>query len=166
MKQIKILGIIGDNNQSASKKFRVEIPLKALEGKIVKVSEEDCTISCDFIDTFDPPLTVLENYDIIWNNMGTFIKPAAIGYLQAKGIKFVQDVDDHYLLNRNHIQYKYAEGYKAIPVLSACADITICATDRLAYHMQKFSNLLCVNYNDLPVGEGQFVVKEKIKESE
>jgi hypothetical protein len=164
MEKIKILGIIGDNNQSASKKFRVEIPLKALEGKIVNVGGEDKVISCDFINTFDPPLDVLENYNIIWNNMGVFTKLGAIGYLQAKGIKFVQDVDDFYLINRGHIMYKnYAEGYKAIPVISATADITICATDRLAYHMQKFSNLLCVNYNDLPVGEEQFIIKEKIK---
>lgn len=164
MEKIKILGIIGDNNQSASKKFRVEIPLKALEGKIINVGGEDKVISCDFINTFDPPLDVLENYNIIWNNMGIFTKLAAIGYLQAKGIKFVQDVDDFYLINREHIMYKnYAEGYKAIPVISATADITICATDRLAYHMQKFSNLLCVNYNDLPLGEEQFIVKDKIK---
>lgn len=164
MKQIKILGIIGDKNQSAAKKFRIEIPLKALEGKIVSVEGEDRVISCNFIDTFDPPLDVLENYDIIWNNMGVFTKPAAIGYLQAKGIKFVQDVDDFYLIGKKHIMYKaFASGFKAIPVLSACADITICATDKLAYHMQKFSNLLATNYNDLPVGEGQFTVKDKIK---
>jgi len=164
MEKIKILGIIGDKNQSASKKFRVEIPLKALEDKIVKIGEEDFTISTDFINSFEPPLEVLENYNIIWSNMGSLIKPAAIGYLQAKGIRFVQDVDDYFLIQKNHIQYKkYAEGYKAIPVLSACADITICATDRLAYHMQKFSNLLCVNYNDLPIGEGQFTLKDKIK---
>ena len=164
MKKIKILGIIGDKNQSASKKFRVEIPLKALEDKIVKVGEEDFTISTDFINSFEPPLEVLENYNIIWSNMGSLIKPAAIGYLQAKGIRFVQDVDDYFLIQKNHIQYKdYSEGYKVIPVLSACADITVCATDRLAYHMQKFSNLLCVNYNDLPIGEGQFTLKDKIK---
>ena len=29
--------------------------------------------------------------------------------------------------------------------------------------MQKFSNLLCVNDNDLPIGEGQFTLKDKIK---
>ena len=104
MEKIKILGIIGDKNQSASKKFRVEIPLKALEDKIVKIGEEDFTISTDFIDSFEPPLEVLENYNIIWSNMGSLIKPAAIGYLQAKGIKFVQDVDDYFLIQKNHIQ--------------------------------------------------------------
>jgi glycosyltransferase involved in cell wall biosynthesis len=167
MNKIKILAIMGDNNLSASKYHRLYLPLTALEGKVIKVGEEDKEINVDFIDTFNPPLEILEKYNIIWNNFSCNIPNTIIGLLQSKGIIFIEDVDDYWELPKKSIMVPIVgRSYDNVPILSSLSDVTICATGTLGVSVIPYSNNISISNNDLPIGEGQFTVRDNIKEGE
>lgn len=164
MNKIKILAIIGDNNSSGSKYHRLILPLEELNGKIIKVGEEDKQVEIDFIDSFNPPMEILEKYNIIWNNFSCNIPFKVIGELQSKGVLLFEDIDDFWELPKKTIMKHIPNRrYDNVPILSGIADVSICATNRLATHLIPYSSNLAVSYNDLPVGKDQFIVRNNVK---
>jgi hypothetical protein len=164
MNKIKILAIIGDNRTSAGKYHRLTLPLEELNNKIIRVEEEDKQIEIDFIDSFNPPIEILEKYNIIWNHFSCNIPFKVIGELQSKGVLFFEDIDDFWELPKKTIMKHIPNRrYDNVPILSGIADVSICATNRLATHLIPYSSNLAVSYNDLPIGRDQFMVRDNVK---
>lgn len=163
-KTVKILAIMGDNSSSGSKYHRLYLPLKKLNGMEVDIEGEKKTIEVDFVDNFNPPMEILEKYDIIWNNFACNIPNSTIGLLQSKGKKFVEDIDDYWELPKKNVMVPIVgRVYENVPVLSAIADVTVCSNENLAHSLIQFSNNLSISYNDLPIEEDQFIVRDNIK---
>jgi hypothetical protein len=80
---------------------------------------------------------------------------------QQHNVKVIQDIDDFWMLPKKHIQKKV--DYSKVPLFSSIADGLVVATNRLALNLSKINDNICINYNDLPVGEGQFQIVDRPK---
>jgi hypothetical protein len=161
MKEYHLLAVL-EEKLGGSRYHRVKLPLTSIDNKVIKIGEEECTVKVTFKDS-----TLLSEEDFKENDMIYFNWSIQNGVnwistmAQQHNVKVIQDVDDFWMLPKKHIQKKV--DYSKVPLFSSIADGLVVATNRLALNLSKINDNICINYNDLPVGEGQFQIVDRPK---
>ena len=161
MKEYHLLAVL-EEKLGGSRYHRVKLPLTSIDNTVVKIGEEECTVKVTFKDS-----TMLEEEDFKNNDMVYFNWSLQNGVnwvstmAQQHNVKVIQDIDDFWILPKKHIQHKV--DYSRVPLFAAIADGLVVATNRLALNLSKINENICINYNELPVGEGQFQIVDRPK---
>lgn len=163
MKEYKITSLL---DESGSKYHRCFLSLKDIDGKIIKVGDEDKVVKVDFITQKTDELTITEeiakNSDLIWINWVVTTPDIHISQLKSKyGFKLVVDVDDVYD-DKSHVYFN--EDWEVTVVRTLLlADYVTTTNNYLAGKIHKHNPNIAIIPNILPYGWGQFVGKPEEK---
>lgn len=165
MENIKILGLL-NKIMGGSEYHRVKLPLDGLNGKIIKVNNEDKIIEINYLNDNELNEDHFKDNDIIYIHWSVKNPIAWLTEMSDKyNTKIVHSVDDYWLLPSKHIQKK-TSNYSHIPIISSISDLLIVSTNRLAKHLVNINDTITISYNDLPVGTSQFIPVELTKKED
>lgn len=146
---MKILAL--QTNKSGGQYHRLILPLSYLKA--------------DFTTRLDESL--IKNYDSLWIHYKCDIHPTLLSMWRLKyGIQIVLDLDDTWLIDRDHPSYSTvkmaAELSKQFAII---ADWVVCATPEIEKMVKPFNENTIIIPNRIPYGEGQFHVFDESLES-
>jgi len=163
MKEFKVLGILDD---SGSKYHRVFLTLRDLDGKIIKIGEEDRVIRVIYktCETNKQIITEedVNGIDVLWTNWGITTSDVQISQLKSKyGFKTILDVDDVWD-DKTHPYF--VEGWEHFVVRgSILADYVTTTNNYLAAKLFKYNKNIAIIPNILPKDWNQFTGKPEEK---
>lgn len=162
MKKIKILGLL-NKVMGGSEYHRVKLPLDGLNGKTIKINNEDKIIEVNYLNNNELTEDHFKENDMIYIHWSVKNPVAWLTEMADKhNTKIVHSVDDYWVLPGKHIQKKTSV-YSHIPIISSISDLLVVSTNRLANHLVNINDTITVNYNDLPIGTSQFIPTELTK---
>lgn len=143
---MKILAIRKEN--SGSNHHRIYLPLSHFK--------EHSVTFCNDVFEYN-----VEDFDLIYNHWIPEFSIEQIREWKAKGIKYIQDVDDWIVLPPKHPFYNKVD-YTALIDYVCIADCVVVSTTPLYDYFKNWNNNIHINYNALPYNFHANIVKDKI----
>lgn len=156
---------------------RVTLPLSYLHNQELEINGEKYIIKCTIKKTsFEEKFFTeddCKNFDILYYNWMLITSANNLAVTCAKyGTKVIYDQDDCPLLPDNHIFHSDSILKKFIPQMQAAVinqlatcDMCLVSTDELLQDNLPFCSFMGVSYNNVPVGEKQFIPKPERAEN-
>jgi len=141
---VKILAVKKEN--SGSNHHRIYLTLSHFK--------EHSVTFCNNISEYN-----VENFDAIYNHWIPEFSIEQIREWKAKGIKYIQDVDDWIVLPPKHPFYNKVD-YSGLIDYVCIADCVIVSTSSLYNYFKNWNSNIHINYNALPYNSHTNVVKD------